>query len=509
MLTNQYDEGGITILQLVSHRLTASALPHLMQARDQMVGRGRHAMLVDLSKTRSLTNAGLGALIEFSADFGTGRTLAFCNALPSVVDRIQGSGATALISYYTSKSDALRDKRFQSQRLAGSKALILCAGTGSRMAPLTDASPKPMLDLFGAPLISHLIRHLSQFGLNDILLNPGYKGDQIDDIRTSHPAQRLHFFAEGHDDGEGWHGAPVGSASTLAQLQQRHRVFDTDSFVLCGDALIDIDLADMMQAHRECGAAVTIATATVPLADTSKYGILRTNRTGRVLAFQEKPQPDHALSTLANTGIYIFHPRVLTNLPCHDGQDIATHLLPAILARGGHIQSYTKPFEWVDMGCPRDYVRAHFNAIRGHLKTLCPADQIHHCAALSPSSSGKTIWLASDAKVSRRAALNGPCYIGPGTSIAPGVTINGPCVIGAGCRVEAGCLISDSLLLPNTWVRSGAWIDGQLAGPDWAIPYTNADGGFTNFAKVPLDRTGPLPENERKVSLPQIAGSSA
>lgn len=478
MLMNTQDRGGVTILTLISRRLNASALPQLIDARDSMLHRGRSAMIVDLSKLRGLSFAGLGALLEFASTFGPSRLLAFCGATKSVLARLDHCNFTDRVPYFASLPHALASTGFKSQRLNGHKTLILCAGEGRRMAPLTRTRPKPMLELFGTPVLSHLLRHLSTFGLNDILLNPGHLGDQISSNLDTGPDQRLQFYREGRMTPAGWQGQPIGSASTLARLQHQHSTFLNDTIVLCGDAVIDLDLAAMMQAHQDSGADVTIAAMRVPRADRGKYGILETDGQGRILNIQEKPKPDEALGDLASVGIYIFKPAALAHMSDAPDQDIAQHLLPSILAKGGHIHAFTPAFEWIDLGCPRDYVQAHFKALRGETTALKP-----------PVSERKPLlWVDNTARISRRAQIKGPCYIGPNVEVSAGVEINGPCVISANCVLDRGSLLSDCFVLPDTWVQSGAWVNGQLVAPTWALPYATATGHATPLADSPLDR---------------------
>lgn len=478
MLTNEDVLGGITIVHLAANRLTATALPVLLDSRDKMLARGRHAMLIDLAKVRRITAAGIGALVEFSAEFGAGRTLAFCNAAPAIEAKLTANGLAHLLRYFSTREQALANQTFRSQRLSGTKALILCAGAGTRMAPLTQTCPKPLLPLFGTPVLSHILAHLAQYGIHDVLLNPGHLGDQFFDLRSPSPLQRMQFFNEGELHPSGWRAAPLGSASTLARLHHSHNALTSDLVVLCGDALVNIDLPAMMQAHRDSGAMVTLAAQKVPRQDCHKYGIMKTDRTGRVLAFQEKPTPDQAVSNLANTGIYIFNPAVTPYLKDTTQQDIATHLLPELLAHGGHLHVYEDPFEWVDLGCPRDYAQAHFSALEQRLHTLKPVgDEVR-----------PGLWSDTGASISRYAKISGSCFVGRNTVIERSVEIKGPCVIGENCLIKGPSLINNSILFAGTKVQPGAWIDGQITSARWSISHAEADGILTPLLSPPLDR---------------------
>lgn len=490
MLMNEEDCGSITIVQLATHRLSAAALPALLASRDKLLARGQHGMLIDLGRVRRITTAGIAALVELAAQFKPGCPLAFCNAAPTVATQLAASHIATLLPHFPTRDCALQSPPFLARRLTGTKALILCAGAGSRMAPLSAACPKPLLPLFGTPILTYILDHLGQFGIDDVLLNPGYHGDQFLKFRPTQPQQRLHFFNEGRQDADGWHAEPIGSASTLARLHHRHNMLTSDLIVLCGDALVDINLADMMRHHRNTGATATIATAKVPRASCQKYGILQTDSTGRVLSFQEKPTPAQALSNLANTGVYIFSPTVAPYLIDAPDQDIATHLLPSLLKNGRLISAYEEPFEWVDLGCPHDYAQAHFDAVNAQLRTLAPAGL----------KMREDLWCGKGAHLSRRTKITGPCYIGRNATIEKGVEINGPCIIGDNCRISGPSLIHNSIILADTQVHPGAWIDGQITAPTWSIGHADADGTLARHPHPALDRVGPIELSPTHVS---------
>lgn len=483
MLTNHEEIGRITLLRLATSRLTSADLPPLQRAHEQMRERGRSAMLVDLAGVRRAARSGLAALTEFAWSFRPGTRVGFFGAGTRLAAELAACPLAAQLPCFATRDQALRDPDFRALRLGGLKAVLLCAGAGSRMAPLSDATPKPMLDFLGRPVLEHLMRHLEGFGIRDFLLNPGHHGEVIHNQFRTDSRRSLFFVNEGRHKGGRWHGAPLGSASTLIRLQSDHCAFDDDFLVLCGDALIDLDLAAMLERHRQSGAEVTIAALQVPRQDVSKYGILECTPEGRVRAFQEKPAPDRALSTLASTGIYIFSPRALSGMPAGPGQDIAGDLLPAILARNGHVAAFTQPFGWVDLGCGRDYFAALTMGIQGRIAGLVP-----QAVETRPG-----LWVAPGAQVSRRARISGACYLGPGAVVEAGARIDGPAVICAGALIRNKALVRNSFIAPDTLVGAGAWVDGMLAHADWAVAHRFADGSAQ--CRDPLTGLGRRPES--------------
>lgn len=449
------------ILRLGASRLGANFSRPLQRCFSGLRSEGCVAALVDLSGVKVLTAAGLAALYEAYGTYCEVMQIGFFGASAKVLKVIERHGLAGVLPQFADMGRAMAEPQFRRRQLAGTKAVVLCAGEGRRMRPLSTATPKPMLDLLGVPVVERLLDHLGSFGVRDFYLNPGYLGDQLHRHFRSCAARSIFFANEGGYAEGCWDGAPIGSASTLARLQRRHSAFDGDFFVLCGDALIDLDMAGLMRAHKDSGAEVTIAAAKVPRQDIPKYGILDVNPQGRVISFQEKPAVEEARSCLASTGIYVFSPAALHRLQDEEGLDIAIDLLPRILARGGRIQAHSPEFIWADIGNPADYFAALQRGLSGTLPGVMPAGE----------EAAPGVWLAPGAEVSPRARILGPCYAGPGARILAGAELQGICVIGADCVVEGKTLLRDSVLMPGTQVSSGVWLEAQIAAPDWSLSY--------------------------------------
>src|SRR5262245_8765674 len=137
------------------------------------------------------------------------------------------------------------------------KAMILAAGKGTRVRPLTYELPKPMIPVLGKPVMAYLIEHLARYGIRDIMVNVSYLHEKIEE-----------YFGEGHQFGvqigysfEGYiddQGAvcpkPLGSAGGIKKIQEFGRFFDQTTLVICGDAVIDLDIDLALSEHREKGA---------------------------------------------------------------------------------------------------------------------------------------------------------------------------------------------------------------------------------------------------------------
>jgi mannose-1-phosphate guanylyltransferase len=440
---------------------------------DQALAADAAGVLIDLGAPEQYSHAGLAGLVELCTRLTVRTRPALCNIGAKLTAALTAFGLDRALPLYTSVAEALQVPAFQRLQLVGMKAVVLCAGSATRMQPMTLKLPKPMLDVAGQPLLAHVLAHLNRFGLRDIVLNPGHLGPSIPAYFGSagNGRQSLFYTAEGRQTAQGWQASVLGSASTLARLGSRHFAFQDDTFVLCSTALNDIDMARMLACHRATKADVTIAAHLVDEADVQRYGILVTEEGGRVTAFQKKPRRKETVSRLANTGIYLMRAQILNALAEEagkpaQGQDIADDLLPALLRAGARIQAYQDPFSWTEIGCGRDYYQAVAKVLQGQLEGVAPTG----------NRLADRLWVAPGAVVAADAEIAGPCHIGAGATIEPGARIVGPCAIGAGAIVESGTLVRDSLIWAGTRVGRGTWVDQMIAGPDWAINHHFADG---------------------------------
>jgi mannose-1-phosphate guanylyltransferase len=335
------------------------------------------------------------------------------------------------------------------------KAMILAAGKGTRVRPLTHMMPKPMIPLIRKPIMEAIVDHLRQHGFDEIYVNTSYLSGAIEDYFRDGDrfGVRMAFSYEGElVDGQ-LLDKPVGSAGGMRRIQDRCGFFDSTFAVLCGDALIDVDLGEVLRFHKASGAIATIVTKTVPWDEVQRYGVVVSDTEGRVQRFQEKPKRAEAASNTINTGIYLFEPEIFQHIPAGREYDIGSQLFPALIAAGAHVAAISLPFQWVDIGCVADFWTATRMVLRGEIagfrqpgKLIAPGLRV-----------GLGVHLADGP-----ACVSGPVYIGAGTTIGPGVHIEGPTVIGANCVVESGARVRQSILWDYTRVAQGSFIDERI-----------------------------------------------
>ncbi|BAZ06204.1 sugar phosphate nucleotidyltransferase [Calothrix sp. NIES-3974] len=360
------------------------------------------------------------------------------------------------------------------------KAMILAAGKGTRVRPITYTIPKPMIPILQKPVMEFLLELLRQHGFDEIMVNVSHLAEEIESYFRD--GQRfgvqIAYSFEGKIADGTLVGEAIGSAGGMKKIQDFSPFFDDTFVVLCGDALIDLDLTKAVEWHRSKGSIATIITKSVPREEVSSYGVVVTDADGRIQAFQEKPSVEEALSTNINTGIYIFEPEVLKYIPSGVEYDIGGQLFPKLVEMGAPFYAIAMDFEWVDIGKVPDYWRAIRGVLLGEIKNVqIPGKQVR-----PGIYTGLNVAVNWD-----RVDITGPVYIGGMTKIEDGAKIVGPAMIGPNCWICSGATVENSVIFE--WSRlspgvrlvdklvfgrycvdkTGATIDVQEASLDWLI----------------------------------------
>jgi mannose-1-phosphate guanylyltransferase/mannose-1-phosphate guanylyltransferase/phosphomannomutase len=258
---------------------------------------------------------------------------------------------------------------------------------------------------------------------------------------------------------------PLGTAGGVGKV--RDFLSETDSFVIIsGDALTDIDLSAMREAHEsnvKAGAIATLATRRVD--DTTQFGVAITDDDGRIQGFQEKPDPAEALSDLANCGIYMFRSEIFDHFPPPDHKspagdedqptgfvDWAMDVFPTLL--DGDVPFYSHEIDayWNDIGSVEEFVQGNLDALAGKVRIAPGAEEV---------SSGIYAGDGSDLDAVK---VKPPVLIGRDCHLGGGVSLHGPVVVGDGCRIGSGAMLRDAVVLPGAEIPAGALVVGGLYG---------------------------------------------
>jgi mannose-1-phosphate guanylyltransferase len=312
------------------------------------------------------------------------------------------------------------------------KAMLLAAGLGTRLRPLTYELPKPMVPVLGRPVMEHIMRLLAKHGFDDVVANLHYFPDLI-----------RNRFGDGSEYGVrlvySYEPELLGTAGGVRNVREH---FGDETFlIISGDALTDIDLGALWAAHKEKGGIATLALKRVE--DTSQFGVVIVADDGRIQGFQEKPDPAEALSNLGNCGIYVFEPEIFDYFPEQEFVDWAMDVFPTLLAQDVGFYGHEFPDYWNDVGSLEEYRQGNFDALEGRVR-------------VEMSSNGAAA--PGDAEV------EGPVFIGEGCEIASGVRLTGPVVIGDGSRIGENSALRDTIVWPHTDVDPGTVLIGAVAG---------------------------------------------
>ena len=325
------------------------------------------------------------------------------------------------------------------------KAMILAAGKGTRVRPLTYELPKPMIPILGKPVMAYLIEHLAKHHINEVMVNVSYLHEKIQQYFGD--GQRFGVNIGYSFEGDISNGqivpSPVGSAGGMRKIQDFGGFFDETTIVICGDAIIDLDITKAVAEHKRKGALVSLVAKEVPMDKVSSYGIVVTDAQGQITSFQEKPTQAEARSNLANTGIYIFEPAALDLIPSGSEFDIGSDLFPLLVERKLPFYAINQPFNWIDIGIVSDYWLVMQQVMRGEVPSMqMPGKQI------KPG-----VWVGLNVHIDwENTKIEGPVYIGSGARVDKGTQIIGPSWISNGCHIQRGGNVTRSILFEYTRV---------------------------------------------------------
>ena len=329
------------------------------------------------------------------------------------------------------------------------KALFLAGGLGTRLRPITNYLPKPMVPILGKPLLERNIENLKRHGIDEIVLSTCYKPHKIEQHfgDGSKLGVKISYICEDE---------PLGTAGAIKNAEK----FFNDTFlVFNADILSDIDISRMIRYHREKGALATIAVTRVD--NPSAYGVIEHDENDFITAFKEKPKPHESSSNLINAGVYIFEPELLKEIPTGRAVSIERETYPLLLEKGYKIAIYDGCSYWLDLGTPEKYLKAHKDILKGLLPIM------------SHDFNKEEQYISKTARISRTAKIIGPAYIGDNVEIdsfaviGPGTVLCDSSQVGSNSRI-IGSVIWDRVnvgygaSLINSVVMSNCRVDRYM-----------------------------------------------
>jgi mannose-1-phosphate guanylyltransferase len=319
--------------------------------------------------------------------------------------------------------------------------VILAGGEGTRLRPLTLATPKPVVPVVDRPFLTHQLDLLASVGVTEIVFSVAYRPERVQAVFGDGSAlgRRIRYAVE---------ETPLGTGGAVKNAEPH---LDGTTIVFNGDILTDVDLPAVVAAHRQSGAAATLVLTPVP--NPAAYGLVEIDPGGRVLRFIEKPDPSQITTDTINAGIYVLETSTLGLMPPGVNHSIERAFFPALLQRGDLVRAHVHRGYWIDIGTPEKYLQVHLDILDGRF----PVDLRGVREAWG--------WRDPDAAIDPRAEITGPCYVGPGCRVAAGARLGPHVVLSRDIAVEGGAHLAATVAWAECRVGAQARVDGALLGP--------------------------------------------
>ena len=305
-------------------------------------------------------------------------------------------------------------------------AIVLVGGKGTRLRPLTETMPKPMLPIAGVPYLTHLLSRIQAAGVRHVIMGTSYKAEVFRDYYGDggQLGLELEYVVE---------EVPLGTGGAIGNVAGLLRA-DT-ALIFNGDILTGCDLTELLDTHRRTGADVTLHLTRVE--DPRAFGCVPTDEYGRVTAFLEKdPNP---VTDQINAGSYVFNRSVIERIPTGRPVSVERETFPGLLADGALVAGHVESSYWRDLGKPSDFVAGSADLVRG----IAPTNAL-------PGPVGEALLLA-------------------GSTVAESASVTGGSVVGADCQVAADAVVAGSVLLDGARVGAGAVIRDSIVGRNAVI----------------------------------------
>ena len=324
----------------------------------------------------------------------------------------------------------------------GLKAVILVGGEGTRLRPLTYHTPKPMVPVLNVPFLEHVIRNLKEHNITEIVMAQYYLAASMRDYfgDGSKLGVKLYYVME---------ESPLGSAGAVKNVED---FLDCTFFVLNGDIIHNRDLTALLKYHRQHRAKATIVLT--PVANPTLYGVVETDKRGRVTRFIEKPKPEEVSTNMINAGTWVVEPEVLQRIPPGTKFSFERDLFPQILVDGLPFYAYPTDNYWMDTGTPENYLQLHRDLLSGKHESYKPENDIT---------------IGNGCKIHASAKFKGKVIIGDNCVIASGAKLTGPVVIGPDCKIGEDTMISDSVVWHDTTIGKNATIMSSILADNCKI----------------------------------------
>lgn len=332
------------------------------------------------------------------------------------------------------------------------KAMIMAAGVGSRLDPLTKSVPKPLVPVANRPVMDILVDNLKSIGVKDIVSNTHYLAEKIiNRYENINFGVNFKFIKEDTLSG------------TAGGLKKCQFFFDKDDefLVLSADGLSNADLQKGIDMHRKSGAIATIGIKEIPHEEVSHFGVVVTDETGYITEFQEKPSVEEAKSNFINTGIYVFDYRIFDYIPENTFYDFAKNVFPNLL-KDHEINTFVIDNYWTDIGTLEQYQQSTQDLFEGRC-------HFNHSKLVKTANGA---YISNTENLPDDLTFVGNSTIGSNCKIGKNVTLKNA-IIWDNVTIEDDVVVSNSVIASGSVIRKN--VTDSILGANSLIDCTKVE----------------------------------
>src|SRR5438132_1110136 len=320
------------------------------------------------------------------------------------------------------------------------KAFILAGGEGTRLRPLTLRTPKPIVPVANIPFLRYQLELLRRHGIHEVILSLSYQPDKIEALLGdgSNFGTRIQYVVE---------SAPLGTAGAFKNAES---LLSEATLVFNGDILCELDLGEVIQYHQSRKALATLVLTRVE--NPSAYGLVETEKSGKITRFLEKPDADQITCNTINAGTYVLEPEVLRWVPEAQNYSFERGLFPSLLRDQRSMYAYLSQGYWIDIGTPQKYLQVHQDILH---KRFHPSVELANAMTQAD--------LKQSPKISRNAQIDANTLIGRGVEVGDDARILSSS-IGENSSIENHATIESSVIWPGAAIGEHARLTGCIVG---------------------------------------------
>jgi mannose-1-phosphate guanylyltransferase len=330
-------------------------------------------------------------------------------------------------------------------------AMVLCAGLGTRLRPLTDRVPKPAAPLLGVPLVAWTLALLRNAGVRRAVVNTHHLPGEMAAAAGAACARLGIDLRLSHE--------PVIAGTGGALREARALLQGAGTLVVVnGDVLFDLDLPGALEAHWRSRALATMVLLAMP--EGARYNAVQRDEGGAVRRIGEDGPGGEGLSPWHFSGVHVLSPALLDHLPAAPFAPDVNHAIYPPLMASGRIRGHAAAGYWNDLGTPARYLEAVGDVLGGRvpLARFAGAEPLSDAAEIAPG-----VRAGPGAAVEPGARVHGPCFLGAGARVAAGAEVGPGTVIDAGVTIQAGATVRQAVVWSGTRVEPGEVLEGIIA----------------------------------------------